>query len=259
LGYLVSLSDILPKRLVESAMATMQAALYNVHTIHSTRAMAFVIKGLYYANEVTNSEADRILLEQLANRMLQMYRHESDSEWNWFESYLTYANSLLPEAMLCAWLVTNNLEYKEVAKSSFDFLLSKTFVQNSIKVISNQSWLHNGQELKQVKQGGEQPIDVAYTILALGKFYDVFQDPSYLRKLKSSFDWFLGNNHLQQIMYNPVTGGCYDGLEEHNVNLNQGAESTVSYLMARLVVEKALQSMQTVKHDGELLTLALVG
>ena len=53
-----------------------------------------------------------------------------------------------------------------------------------------------------------------------------------------AFNWFLGNNHMHQIIYNPCTGGCYDGLEEKNVNLNQGAESTVSYLMARLAYEK---------------------
>lgn len=52
------------------------------------------------------------------------------------------------------------------------------------------------------------------------------------------FSWFSGNNHLNQIMYNPTTGGCYDGLEESEINLNQGAESTVSYLMARLTMEK---------------------
>jgi hypothetical protein len=56
--------------------------------------------------------------------------------------------------------------------------------------------------------------------------------------MRLAFDWFLGRNHLHQIIYNPCTGGCYDGLEQHSVNLNQGAESTVSYLMARLVVEK---------------------
>jgi hypothetical protein len=52
----------------------------------------------------------------------------------------------------------------------------------------------------------------------------------------------LGNNHLQQIVYNPCTGGCYDGVEEHNVNLNQGAESTLSYLMARLAIAYAFAS-----------------
>ena len=56
-------------------------------------------------------------------------------------------------------------------------------------------------------------------------------------------NWFLGQNHLNQIIYNPATGGCYDGLEEFNVNLNQGAESTVSYLMARLCLEKVKQSI----------------
>ena len=55
--------------------------------------------------------------------------------------------------------------------------------------------------------------------------------------MKIAFDWFLGNNHLNQIMYNPCTGGCYDGLEESHINLNQGAESALSYLMARLTMQ----------------------
>jgi hypothetical protein len=58
--------------------------------------------------------------------------------------------------------------------------------------------------------------------------------------MKIGFSWFLGNNHLKQIIYNPCTGGCYDGLEDNYINLNQGAESTVSYLMARLSMEKQL-------------------
>jgi hypothetical protein len=72
----------------------------------------------------------------------------------------------------------------------------------------------------------------------LGKFYDAFSDDSYHVKMVTAFNWFLGNNRLHQIIYNPCTGGCYDGLEESNINLNQGAESTVSYLMARLTMER---------------------
>jgi hypothetical protein len=85
---------------------------------------------------------------------------------------------------------------------------------------------------------GEQPIDVAYTIMTLGKFYDVFKDQDYRQKMVTAFNWFLGKNRLQQIIYNPCTGGCYDGLEESHVNLNQGAESTLSYLMARCTIDK---------------------
>jgi hypothetical protein len=74
--------------------------------------------------------------------------------------------------------------------------------------------------------------------MTLSKFYDVFFDEDYRLKMETAFNWFLGNNRLHQIIYNPCTGGCYDGLEETHVNLNQGAESTVSYLMARLTVDK---------------------
>ena len=74
--------------------------------------------------------------------------------------------------------------------------------------------------------------------MTLSKFYDVLKVKDYYEKMIIAFNWFLGNNRLHQIIYNPCTGGCYDGLEETHVNLNQGAESTVSYLMARLTIEK---------------------
>jgi hypothetical protein len=141
----------------------------------------------------------------------------------------------LPEALLCAWIETGEEIFREIAKESFDFLLSHTFNGHKIKVISNKSWLHKG---KETEHFGEQPIDVAYTILALSRFYSVFKDKNYLSKIEIAMNWFLGNNHLHQIIYNPCTGGCYDGLEEVNVNLNQGAESSISYLMARLAMEE---------------------
>jgi hypothetical protein len=164
-----------------------------------------------------------------------MYEQESGEKWEWFEGYLTYANSILPEAMLYAWLLTGKTIYKDIAISSFNFLLLQTFNENGIEVISNKNWLQKGQEAGHF---GEQPIDVAYTIMTLSKFYDAFMDKGYRQKMETAFNWFLGNNRLHQIIYNPCTGGCYDGLEETHVNLNQGAESTVSYLMARLTVEK---------------------
>lgn len=237
LGFLISLSKLLPSELTIDAGLTMQKALVNVNKIHSTRAMAFVIKGLYYRNTINKSVRGISLIRQLANRLVQMYRHEADKDWQWFESYLTYANSILPEALLCAWLATKETLYREIATSSFDFLLSKIFTGNNIKVISNKTWLHKKTKPGPVVKGGEQPIDVAYTIIALSNFYTSLKEENYFLKMRRAFDWFLGANHLNQVIYNPCTGGCYDGLEENYVNLNQGAESTVSYLMARLTVE----------------------
>lgn len=235
LGYIVSLSNILPQELSSKAATLFQRSLSLTKNIYSTRAMAFVIKGLYYYNRRVKDNDTLIYIKLFADRLVQMYRHEADAEWKWFEGYLTYANSVLPEALLLCHAITGDEVYKEIAKESFDFLLANTFDENSITVISNRSWMFRGGKKERY---GEQPIDVAYTILALRKFHDIFKEEEYLNKMEMAFNWFLGNNHLQQIIYNPCTGGCFDGLEEHNVNLNQGAESTVSYLMARLTITK---------------------
>ena len=240
LGYIISKAGILPSEMIAMAEHSLNLALPSIRTMHSTRAMSFAIKGLYYRNLNSTTQSSIGLTTEMADRLVQMYRHESDPEWQWFESYLTYANSILPEAMLCAFLVTGNPVYREIALESFQFLLDKIFPTNRIQVISNKEWLKKGEVNGQAGPGGEQPIDVAYTIMALSKFYLHFKDEDYRTKMRHAFDWFLGSNHLHQIIYNPCTGGCYDGLEEENVNLNQGAESTVSYLMARLTMEKAL-------------------
>jgi len=233
LGYIVSMKDLLPGEIISRANAIIQKTIPRIETMHSTRAMAFAIKGLYYYHSAIKSPGNLRLINTLAKRLVQMYKHESNEKWEWFEGYLTYANSILPEAMLYAWLLTGETFYKDIAISSFNFLLSQTFNKNGIEVISNKNWLQKGQEAGHY---GEQPIDVSYTIMTLSKFYDVFLDEDYLLKMETAFNWFLGNNRLHQIIYNPCTGGCYDGLEESHVNLNQGAESTVSYLMARLTV-----------------------
>jgi glycosyltransferase involved in cell wall biosynthesis len=245
LGYVVSEKGLLPERLVSEAISIIKKAFPHVESIHSPRAMAFAIKGLYLYQKSIRSSANLHLVKTLANRLVQLYKNESDDTWQWFEGSLTYANSILPEAMVYAWLLTGEKKYKEIALSSFDFLLSKTFNENGIEVISNKRWLIKGQTANHF---GEQPVDVAYTIMTLSRFYDAFGDEEYLIKMETAFNWFLGHNRLHQIVYNPCTGGCYDGLEETHVNLNQGAESSLSYLLARLTVEKYKKPAR--KHGG---------
>jgi glycosyltransferase involved in cell wall biosynthesis len=235
LGYSVSLTGLLPGEIISEAVTIIEKSLPHIGAVHSTRAMAFAIKGLYYYQSAIPSAEYLFLLQTFASRLVQMYKHESNEKWEWFEGYLTYANSILSEAMLYAWLLTGETIYKDIAISSLNFLLSQTFNENGIEVISNKNWLQKGQVAGHF---GEQPIDVAYTIMTLSKFYDEFRDEDCRLKMETAFNWFLGNNRLHQIIYNPCTGGCYDGLEETHVNLNQGAESTVSYLMARLTMAK---------------------
>ena len=243
LGYLISISDRLPEELSAKAETTIEKMMINIERIYSPRAMAFIIKGLYYYNTKYHSRAVRLLITKLADRLTQMFLHEESKDWQWFESYLTYANSVLPEALIYAYKETQEEMYETVAATTFKFLLSQTFNENmEIKVICNKNWLLKGAERIHF---GEQPIDVAYTIFTLKTFYNHFREEAYKNKMENAFEWFLGKNHLNQIIYNPCTGGCYDGLEENNVNLNQGAESTVSYLLARLCIEKIDHQIKT--------------
>ncbi|MFV8347812.1 hypothetical protein [Flavobacterium sp. ZB4P13] len=103
------------------------------------------------------------------------------------------------------------------------------------KVISNRGWFKKENERVFY---GEQPIEVATTIIALDLFYEATRNKKYKDQLKLAFNWFLGNNHLKQIMYNPENGAGYDGLEDKHIDLNQGAESTLYFFKARLIMEK---------------------
>ncbi len=234
LGYVLSNTENLPKSLVAKADNCFKNVIHNAADFKSPRAIGFILKGLYYYQENEPKTHYNQLADTLAQELLRIFNITSDKKWEWFEDYLTYANSILPEALLYAWLITKNKKYKDVAETTFDFLLSQYFMKGQIKVISNDGWFH-----KRNKRTfhGEQPIEVAYTILSLNLFYRVTHKKKYAKQLHTAFSWFLGNNHLKQIMYNPVNGACYDGLEEENININQGAESSLCYLLARLIVE----------------------
>jgi glycosyltransferase involved in cell wall biosynthesis len=235
LGEFLSLKKLLDFGLQAKLEKAFEKAMNVIQYLESPRAIAFCIKGLYFYYDFKKEEAILQLIIKLADNLVSKYRGVSNKYWLWYEDYLTYANAVIPEAMLLAAKCTNNEVFKDIAQITFQFLLATTFDGEKIKVISNQGWHHKGKEKNHF---GEQPIEIAYTILALNTFFNTYKNEEYLDKMKIAFNWFLGENHLHQIIYNPVTGGCYDGLEEHHVNLNQGAESTISYLLARLIIEQ---------------------
>lgn len=240
IGYLLSMSWRFPEDfapLKDKALFVFKNAVKALEDTHSPRAIAFILKGLYYYNRINEVDCVSNTVHEFANRLSSSYKEESDENWHWYESYLTYGNSVLPESMLMAYSITLNPEYRKIAKTSFDFLISKIFNNGTISVISNQNWHTKGEILGTDFIGGQQPIDVAYTILALRYFHRMFPQEGYNALSQEAFDWFMGKNALNQIIYNPCTGGCHDGLEMNNVNLNQGAESTISYLLARMAFE----------------------
>ncbi|MFN6379551.1 MAG: glycosyltransferase [Flavobacteriales bacterium] len=244
LGVVASLHGTLPSAIVELAEDLLDQAMDAASEIYSTRAMAFMIKGLYYENNPKHKH----YISLFADRLFKMYLHEKEKSWNWFEGYLTYGNALLPEALLFAYVRTGVSGYLQCALESFDFLIGKIYSNGRLRIISNNGWHQRGDEAATFF-GGEQPIDVAYTILAMESFYSFIDSDRYRELAILAFEWFLGNNHLHQMVYNPITGGCQDGVEADTINMNQGAESTVSYLLARLSIQR-IDEQYTTRNQG---------
>lgn len=242
LGHLLALrrktSSKICDQLFHRANDAIEDFLKGAKQVNSPRAMAFIIKGISASKLYKTDSEKRALVTEIADKLSRMYEHESQKNWNWFEAYLTYGNSVLPEAMLDAYHITGKTLYRGIAQNSFDFLLNHLFRKDEFRVISNQTWFLRGDTPAKSAIGGEQPIDVAYTILALKIFHRQFPNAGYAEKMELAFSWFMGNNSLKRMLYNPCTNGCFDGLELSNVNLNQGAESTISYLLARLAFEE---------------------
>jgi glycosyltransferase involved in cell wall biosynthesis len=242
LGFVIHNEDVLPEAIVQKADNCLEKSSRWLAHVQSPRAIALVIKGLYYYYQTRNSVEVKDLIKLLADKLISRFLATSDEKWVWFENYLTYANSILPEALIYAYDVTKRPLYMKIGMNTFNFLIMHTFKNNYLQVISNRGWFHKGTK---PEQHGEQPIDVAYTIQTLDAFYRIIGIERYHYLMEKAFTWFLGNNQLRQMVYDHQTGGCSDGLEKESVNLNQGAESTVCYLMARLTVEKYNMEMST--------------
>ncbi|MBE9489354.1 MAG: glycosyltransferase [Bacteroidetes bacterium] len=240
LGYVIAHKQILPVDFVLRAEKCWDKALERINDINSPRAIAYAIKGLYLYYSVYQNEKIKQHIEQLANMLLHQYKISSKEDWYWYEDYMTYANNVLPEAMMYSFLTTKDKRFKKIAEISFDFLLAHYFMKGQLTVISNKGWFKKENERFFY---GEQPIEVATTIIALDLFYNVTGMKKYRDQLELAFSWFLGNNHLNQIMYNSKNGASYDGLEDKRININQGAESTLCFFKTQIIMEQYVEKV----------------
>lgn len=220
----------------ESKKMYMKFLSLGLETDH-LHSKAFAIKSFSLAAKAM-PEHRQLFLERIkkcADSLLKSLKENTFKKWVWFEKDLNYSNSLLPESLLIAGNATGNREYVKAGIYALDFLIGKTFTEDIYMPIGQSHWYRNNLKRSQYDQ---QPEDPAAMIQALTYVFDLTSDERYKNLAKKCFSWFLGNNSLNKIMYDEETGGCYDGLHPNRVNLNQGAESLVSYLMSSVTLKK---------------------
>jgi glycosyltransferase involved in cell wall biosynthesis/rhamnogalacturonyl hydrolase YesR len=228
---------------IKKAKEMFEKAHLSIAEESSPRAKSFSIIGLYHYYKKYNEEQILSKIKQLVDSLVESYKKEAREEWNWFESYLTYSNSKIPEALFLAYNITKNPEYLEIAEKSLKFLTSIVFFKDELSPIGQNGWYNRNGVRSFFDQ---QPIDASSMVQTYLTAYAITKNEEYYNNAVLAFNWFLGKNHLKQMIYNDVTGGCHDGLSKNSINLNQGAESTIEYLISRLMLEEIKKGLTIV-------------
>ena len=173
----------------------------------------------------------RATLDRLAAKLVDRYQDEARDGWHWFEPALTYDNAMIPLALFKAFALTGDRACLRVARESLEFLEEVCFPGKDMILVGNAGWHERGGARA---HADEQAIDAAAFVLAFRGAYLATGDRHYVGRMREAFTWFLGGNRLGVALYDPTTGGCRDGLGATEPNQNQGAESTVCFLMALL-------------------------
>lgn len=212
-------------------------AASNFEKIKSIRGIANTIIGISYYLKSNPGDAKMLeVFSNLSNKLVQHYEDNHTAHWFWFESLLAYDNGILPLAMLHAAEILGDDKITHIALDSMDFLTRTTMKEGYLSVIGNKEWYEKDGTRSTFAQ---QPVDAMAMILMYHQAFHLTRDKEYLNKLFSSFMWFLGENDLRMTLYDFDTKGCCDGFEDYGVNRNQGAESSLAYLISHLAVLQA--------------------
>jgi hypothetical protein len=222
-------SSATPQNVKKAIWKLIENALPNCLKLISPRAKAYTIIGLC----LLSGEKYKDIISKLALTLAEQFDHCSDPVWQWFEDTMTYSNAVLPWAMFCACRVTGENRFRQVGYESLQFLENKTFNKGHFKPIGCNGWLVKGGERAEFD---EQPVEACETTLAFLEAYEISGNKTYLDRAKTCFSWYYGFNSKNLSMIDAETGGCYDGIEPGGLNLNQGAESVVSFWIAYLSI-----------------------
>ena len=211
-----------------------EAAFPAALTFTSPRAWAFSILGMQeYLDWFPGDRVIQGARNALADLLLDIYERSHSKTWQWFEKSLSYSNARLPQALMLAGWRSENQRMIEVGCETLKWLVAEQHRDDRdvfVPIGSRGFCAENGEKAR----FDQQPVEACATISACLQAYRLTSEKQWLVEAWSAFRWFLGKNDLQVPLYDAITGGCRDGLHPDRVNENQGAESTLSFLMALL-------------------------
>jgi len=211
----------------------------------SPRACAFALLGLQeYLDSFPGDRAALSAADALANHLLNSYRAIHSTDWNWFENGLAYSNARLPQALIRAGMRSGSDEMVSTGLEALGWLVTiqRCEIKGHFVPIGSHGFYSKNTEKARFDQ---QPVEACAVVSACLQAYLATGRGRWRKDAWSAFNWFLGDNDLQIALYDPDTGGCRDGLHPDRANENQGAESTLSFLMALLEMRKLEQSTES--------------
>ncbi|MGZ3763424.1 MAG: glycosyltransferase [Mucilaginibacter sp.] len=237
LGYLIGCPASNSYR--EFAIELFQKSITHFKSLQHLRGIANTIIGLcHYLQMFPTDEGLVDELIRLTNPLIEAYNRNQSDDWQWFEEKMTYDNAILPLSLLHSYEITGNEKVKQIAFKTMAFLDNLTLSNGYLSPVGNDGWHYRGNQFPVFDQ---QAIETMAMVLMHFQAYQISRRPEHIEKMFLCYKWFLGENTLRAPLYDHETKGCCDGLLPTGINRNQGAESSLAYLISHLTVLKAFE------------------
>jgi glycosyltransferase involved in cell wall biosynthesis len=211
-------------------------ALPAAESFRSPRAIAFCLVGIHaYLQKFSgDSEVSRIR-KVLADRLFNQFKNNATDDWPWLENALNYANGKLSHALLLSGHSMQRDDMTTMGLCSLRWLLAIQTESSHFVPVGCNGWYEKGGSKARFDQ---QPVEANAMIDACVEAFKITRDRNWFDNAVMSFNWFLGHNDLNMSLYDPKTGGCRDGLMADGINQNQGAESSLAWLLSLMTLQK---------------------
>jgi glycosyltransferase involved in cell wall biosynthesis len=229
------------RRIAVDVLSKLPATLHDFSHIRSTTQM---LLGETIALRRGDSSR-RPSVDALSKSLIASFHKNATPEWRWFDTTMTYANGQLCASLIEAASVGGLEECRAIGLESLEFLCKVCFMGDVYSAVGQSGW--HGQDGSRALFD-QQPEDTFSMMQALESAYNLTKDKKYIKRAEKAFSWFMGNNLIGVRVYDDKSGGCHDGLTPSGVNQNEGAESTLSYLGARLIMERLSGELLSAKN-----------